>query len=266
MTLRIAGCAQKGVDPYSTGATLFSGAGCPVFVGGIAAGSPAERAGIQAGDQIVAVGGTPIKDLRQATRLLGSERPTAAAVRLARNGTEFEAVLDRERESAILRRDGKKITSGVIVPLDTTQAEVDRMLNFDGHRYVDRVFPTHYPQKPELFYVGFEIFILRNPTQVTVGGIEDGPGAKAGVHWGDALISINGTPTFGKTRTELELLFSAKAPVPVHLQIERIGSMKAVDFHMEKAEWIAQQNSKRFVDGQLVPLWASDQYLHCFLK
>jgi C-terminal processing protease CtpA/Prc len=101
-----------------------------------------------------------------------------------------------------------------------------------------------------------------NPTLVK----EDGPAAKAGVHWGDALISVNGTPALGKTGTELELLFSAKAPAPVHLQIERLGSMKTVDFRMEKAEGIARQNGKRFIDGQLVPLWASDQYLHCFLK
>jgi hypothetical protein len=39
----------------------------------------------------------------------------------------------------------------------------------------------------------------------------------------------------------LELLFLAKAPVPVHLQLERLGSMKIVDFRMEKVEGIARQ-------------------------
>jgi S1-C subfamily serine protease len=85
MALGIAGCAQEAVDLYSMGAALFSAAGCPVFVGGIAVGSPAERAGIRAGDQVLAVGGTPIKDLRQATRLLRSERPLEIGTNTASN-------------------------------------------------------------------------------------------------------------------------------------------------------------------------------------
>ena len=68
------------------------------------------------------------------------------------------------------------------------------MLAFDDRRSVARVFPTHYPSNPGLFDAGFEIFGLRDPTQVMVGGIEEGPASKAGLHWGDVLISGERSP------------------------------------------------------------------------
>ena len=51
--------AQQIADPYSTGVTVFSSKGCPVFVAGIVSGSPAELAGIRPGDQLQAVSGIP---------------------------------------------------------------------------------------------------------------------------------------------------------------------------------------------------------------
>lgn len=86
------------------------------------------------------------------------------------------------------------------------------MLAFDGRRLVARVFPTHYPASPEVFYAGLELFVLRDPTQVTVGGIQDGPASKAGIHWGDVLISVNEVPLAGKTPCELEQIFTATQP------------------------------------------------------
>jgi hypothetical protein len=140
------------------------------------------------------------------------------------------------------------------------------MLAFDGRRYVARVFPTHYPAASELFYAGFEIFVLRDPTQVTVGGMEEGPASKAGVHWGDVLISVNEVPVAGKTPSELEQMFSDTRPVRMHLQVDRLGSVKTFEFPIETAAEIARKNGNRFVDSHLVPIWATDQDLHCFLK
>jgi C-terminal processing protease CtpA/Prc len=125
------------------------------------------------------------------------------------------------------------------------------MVSFDGRRFVGRVFmATHYPRNPELFYGGFEMFMLRDPDQVMVGGIEDGRAARAGVHWGDVVISVNGIPVTGKAASELESLFSSREFKVMHLQVDRLGSGKTFDFRLERTEDIAHQNGKRFRDGE----------------
>lgn len=266
MAFGIVGCAQETGSSYLTGMTLSGPVGCPVFVDGITSGSPAERAGIQVGDQVLRVDGTPVNNLEQAAGLLRSDRPKPVGLTLGRAGKEVRTVSQRQKQSVIFANAGKKMISGIAVPFDATQAEIAQTLNVQSRRIIRRVFPSHYPLNPEVFYGGFEIFILRDPAQVTVGGIEDGPAANAGVHWGDALISVNGTPISGKTDAQLEALFSANEPATMHLQVNRAGSLRTFDFHLDRAGEIARKNGKRFVDGQLVPSWASDEYLHCFLR
>jgi C-terminal processing protease CtpA/Prc len=258
--------AQQAADPYSTGITLLGHKGCPVFVGAVSPGSPADRAGARPGDRLLAVAGTRVGDLEEAARLFRSNGQNPVVLTLLRSGKEVEVVSGVEKRSSIFARNGKKIISGVIVPDDTTLPEVDRMLNFNGQRYTARVFPTHYPVQPALFYAGFEIFVLHDPVQVTVGGIEDGPASRAGVHWGDVLLSVNGTSVSGKTPSELESLFSATQPVTMRLEIDRVGSRKTFEIQLEKAEDVARQNGKRFVEGKLVPIWSTDAELHCFLN
>ena len=259
-------CSGQDIDPYSIGVTIVSAVGCPVFVGSILARSPAERAGIQAGDRVLAIDGNPVRNLREAAKMLQSDVPGQVSLRLGRDDKEVALVLDREKRSAIYMSAGIKSVSGVVVPADTAQGEVDQMLKFDDHRLTGRVFPTHYPLNPAIFYGGFEVFVLRDPPQVAVGGIEDGPAARAGLHWGDTLLAVDGRPTTGKSQNELESLFSAKESMTMQLQIERLGVAKKIKFHLERAGDIARQNRKRFVAGQIVPLWVNERDLHCFLK
>jgi C-terminal processing protease CtpA/Prc len=261
----LASAQEAPKDPFSIGVTMLSHAGCPLYVGGVIVGSPAGRAGIQNGDHILAIEGIPVADPTTAAHFIQSDRPGSVTVTLARGGQEFDAVVVRARQSVIYERAGKRMISGILVPPGTSPAEVDRMLSFDARRLVGRVFMrTHYPQNSKLFYGGFEMFILRDPDQVTVGGIEDGPAAKAGVHSGDVVLSVNGIPVSGKTVPELEGLFSGRESKMMQLQVERLDSPRTFSFRLERAEDIARQNGKRFVDGKIVPLWAGETDLHCF--
>jgi C-terminal processing protease CtpA/Prc len=154
----------------------------------------------------------------------------------------------------------------MLVTQDTTQAELDRNSAIDFSRQTGRVFQrTHYPADAELFYPGFELFVLRDPQQVMVGGIEDGPGARAGVHYGDIVISVNGVSVAGKTVAGLEALFSSPKPMIMRLQIDRLGTTKMFEFPLAKASEIAMQNGRRILSsGQIVPLGAADPDLPCF--
>ncbi len=258
--------AQPAADPLSTGMALNSTQGCPVIVAGVVAGSPAGRAGIRSGDRLVAVDGTRITGGDQAARLMRSNPDAAVSLTLMRLDREIRLTVEREKRSAIYQRVGQKVMSGAIVPADTVQAEVDRMLAFDGRRYVARVFPTHYPADPERYYGGFEIFVLRDPAQVAVGGVEQGPATAAGVHWGDILVAANDVAVEGKTPAGLEQMFSASRALPMRLRIDRLGAAKTFEFQLQRADEVARRNGKRFVSGQLVPIGIADQDLPCFLK
>ncbi len=261
--------AQDVADPYSTGASLVGPPGCPVFVLGVEAGSPAERAGLQSGDRIITVNGVHPADIAQAAGLLRRDTPDPVSITLLRGDREISALSQRERRSAIFARTGKKLTKGgMIVPQDMTQAEVDRISALDFRRQVGRVFlPTHYPAHPDLFYPGFEMFLLRDPSQLMVAGIEDGPGARAGVHYGDVVVSVNGTRVAGKTPAELEALFSSAKPSIMRLQIDRLGTMKIFEFSLAKASEIARQNGRQLLAGNhIAPLGVSDRDLQCFLR
>jgi predicted metalloprotease with PDZ domain len=51
------------------------------------------------------------------------------------------------------------------------------------------------------------VLILKNPAQVVVLGIEDGPASRAGVHWGDTILSVNEIDPRNKSVAELEPVF-----------------------------------------------------------
>jgi dipeptidyl aminopeptidase/acylaminoacyl peptidase len=252
-------------DPYSIGVALGGQGNCPVFISGVMPDSPAEHAGILGGDYLMAVAGTGVEGVAQALDLLRSEKPANVTLKLWRSGKEFEVVVGREKRSLILARNGGKSTSSAATDLDARDAEVGRMIRLDPGRVVGQVFaPSHYPENPEVFYPGFELLILHNPAQVVVGGIENGPALQAGVSSGDTIVSVNGVSTMGKPPSELERLFSSARPELIRLKIDRLGSLRTVEFRLEKALEIASQSGWRLANGRLIPLWAIGQDSRCF--
>lgn len=72
--------------------------------------------------------------------------------------------VQREKQSSILVRNGKKVVDHFIVPVDTTEAEVDRMKEVSNGqlRIADRVFPLHYPVNTEFYYGGLRSSSMRS--------------------------------------------------------------------------------------------------------
>jgi len=125
-------------------------------------------------------------------------------------------------------------------------------------------FPGHYPANKELYYPGFEVFTWDEGNHVIVGGIEDGPAARAGIRWGDRIIAVNGVDPRKKSVAELESLLSSSKPTSMTLIIERGGPKKTFTIALAQAAVVLRDNQWQVINGKLVPLWAPEQYLSCF--
>jgi len=262
--------AQNNSDPYMIGASIIRGSRrtCPMFIGAVTPKSPAESVGLTPGDRLLAIDGKDLNgmDLHQVATLIRSDRPLNVTLKLWRSGKEFEVAVPREKASAILAGEGMKQAGPIVVPVDTTEMEITRMMEIEnGSRpIVGRVFPLHYPLNPNLYYGGFEIFVFAQPSQVVVGGLERGPALRAGIHQGDVILSINGIDPRGKEPAELEGLFSSNQPRNLKLLVDRVSATKTINFQLEKVSDVLKENHKRLFDGELVPEGLADEDLSCF--
>jgi C-terminal processing protease CtpA/Prc len=263
-------CPAVGQGPSSfvTGITLVGGAeSCPVFVVNVVAGSPAEQAGIKTGDVLVAMNGTPVSSIDETvTKFLHSESATPVTLSLVHQEKPYVVTVGRVQSSTIPGNQRyKALQSGMAVPLDATEAEMNGKLKaITQDRFVDRVFPTHYPSNEKLYYPGFEVLILKSPAQVVVLGIEDGPASRAGVHWGDSILSVNGIDPRNKTVAQLEPLFSSQKPGSMTLKIGRDDATKEFTFQLAEAAQVLRDNQRQLLQGELVPLGLPERYLYCF--
>jgi membrane-associated protease RseP (regulator of RpoE activity) len=169
--------AQQTKLKYVIGASIVGSKSPCVFIGSVSAKSPAADAGIRTGDRIVTVDGTTVTTVQDAAQHMRSESAKPVTLQLMRDGKLYSVTVQRELYTAILERDGMKaLESGVIAPLDATEAEMShKMLAIREERFAYRVFPSHYPNDEKLYYPGFEIFVLKDPSEIVGGGIEMGP-------------------------------------------------------------------------------------------
>ena len=266
----VAGFSQDREPKYVTGMTLFgTKPSCPVFVGGVGRVSPAAKAGIEAGDRLIAINGVFIANLQDAVQALHGESGEPVTLQLARGKAVYSVTVQKESMAARLKRDGQKTVAGDVAPLDATDAEIKqrssliRDLDSDPTR-IARMFPTHYPENEKLYYPGFEAFVWDKGRHVTIGGIEDGPASRAGAWWGDIILTVNGIDPRNKSVVDLEPIFSSQKTETMILVVDRAGVTKTFTFELEQAATVLRDNNKKLVRGTLVPLWVPEEYLRCF--
>jgi C-terminal processing protease CtpA/Prc len=251
-----------------SGITLGGGTSpaCPLIITEVWPGSPVESAGIKAGDLLLEVGGSSVATTEKASEILHSKPEPRVVFRLVRGDTIYTATVERGKFSNALEKAGlKELSMGMIAPVDATETEMqDKMKVISQDRFADRVFPSHYPTNENLYYAGFEVLILKNPSQVVVLGIEDGPASRAGVHWGDTILSVNGVDPRNKSVPELERLFSSKKPSLMSLKIERGSVTTVYAFELAKVAKILRDNGKQIYRGDTLPLGIPEKYLRCF--
>jgi C-terminal processing protease CtpA/Prc len=210
--------------------------------------SLAAAAGITGGDRLLTIDSTDIsgQSLARILALLSSEKPGSVTLKLWRKGGTYEVVLERQQLSKVLARQGMKIVAqGLIVPSDSTEIDIERLSQImSGEaRLVAHPFPAHVPLNNDLFHGGFALLILRNPDQVVATGVENGPASRAGVRQGDIILSINEVDLRNKTAAQIETLFSGDGPELVRLKIDRGGTIKTVEYRMERVSAILKFKS-----------------------
>ena len=261
-------CAQQQMPPqYVIGVDLAQPKqGCPVFVRRVDPQGPAAKAGVKPGDAVVTIDGVPIEslaDMQKVTR----DKPRRVRIEVARAGGKYAYDVEREPLADQLERQGRKVApNGAQVPADMSDAEIDRIRNFDPARVKDVVFPNGLPEDPATYFGGFQVMLVQMPEEVMVGPMDDGPATHAGVHLGDIIVAVNGTEVKGLTAAQLMPLFTSAKPGRMRLRVRRLEVERVFEFPLWKTSDILAVNQLQVVRGQIVPAGVAEKDLPCFLQ
>jgi len=192
--VRIRDLSEQEMDEIATRHGVREGFG--VYLVDIVQGAPAERAGLQRGDIVVAVNGRPIVETRLLQRLLGSQ------------------ALDRDVKLTVLRQEGRRDISVRLALMPPTMV---------GERAAAELgFVLREPDGPTP-----RTLIAPDDARAVVAVIQGTAAERAGLAVGDVIVEVNGRGVLGGAAAR-EALAETEPTRPVRLTVRRSGEERTV--------------------------------------
>ncbi len=169
-----------------------------VLIGDVVPDSPAEEAGLQAGDIVIEFNGQPVRDASQLRHAVAATAP------------ETEATL-------LIFRDGQRQTIDVTIGL--LEEEGARMPSADQDATAMDLGVTVQSLTPEL---AKQLGYSPDEQGVVVTDVEQGSvGARGGMRAGDVIVDVNGQPV--RNVRDFREALDRVADAPVRLRVKRDG-------------------------------------------
>jgi serine protease Do len=192
--VRIRDLSEQEMDEIARRHGVREGFG--VYLVDIVQGAPAERAGLQRGDIVVAVNGRPIVETRLLQRLLGSQ------------------ALDRDVKLTVLRPEGRRDVSVRLALMPPTMV---------GERAAAELgFVLREPDAPAP-----RTLIAPDDARAVVAVIKGTAAERAGLAVGDVILEVNGRGVLGGAAAR-EALAETEPTRPVRLTVRRSGEERTV--------------------------------------
>lgn len=221
-------------------------------------GSPAERAGIQAGDVIVRVNNDDITSTQKLTRLIGEFSPDhTARITVFRGGSE------RELSVTIGKRPAPKFDEAGLFGRLAQVPRAPGSPEMPGVEGFPRV-PLA-PGEPGVFYFGSgrrigigltpltkelaEHFGVESGAMVNSVG-KDSPAARAGLRVGDIIVEADGKAV--KSEVDVVRAIAAKKEGDITVTIVRDRSRQTINVSPEEVK-VGPENLLRFYEGSEAP-------------
>lgn len=169
-----------------------------VWVRTVLAGSPADKAGLLSGDQLIAINGKVVKGMKK---------------------EEVESLLlqpDVPRPIKLAFRRSGRVSNIVI--------KTEKFQDFEPHTSFPQTLPNKQPSAGSDLIVGLSVLHAENPNEAIVQSIAyPSPAFDANLLMGDKILLVNGSSVGSLSRDQLDQILSPVKSDEIVLEINRLG-------------------------------------------
>jgi C-terminal processing protease CtpA/Prc len=199
-----------------------------VLVNFVLPDSPAQRAGLFPGDQILEVSGHPVSGL---------------------NADQLSDLILKPDE---LREVILKLRRGL--PTVSAKIETQKFKEiYDATPYQSlSSYPN--PTNAETFILGFVLFYAENPREAMVDQVDyPSPTFDAGLHVGDRILAVNAVPIEQITRQQLGEMLQPKGDSELRLEVSRVGKKLSFQIKPETYSEAEAKIGRKIIKNRPVP-------------